>query len=151
MAEQTTPSSDDHLLSMLAFQLRLDPDYMSNVIFRYQASENLDGRQVSSLLSIPEEQLTRLALCRRPRQTGQNFAAEVHQLAAYSGADLAALASMIRQVDALAALQQGPEAGSAETLQDSAWFSQLGRLAAARDRDEEQDEAGADYADEEES
>jgi hypothetical protein len=150
MPEQIVSSSKGNLLAMLAFQLRMEPDYMANIISRYQALERLDRKQVATLLSITEERLTLLALCRRPPLGDQNFAAEVQQLAVYSGADLAVLASMIRQVDALAALQQGPEADSAEALHDAAKFSPLGRLAAARDRDEES-EAGGNNADQEES
>jgi len=147
MTEQSNPSSADSLLAMLAFQLREDPDYMASVLFRFQMFESMDGLLLADLLSISAQQLNCLALCKRPQSSDQSFADQVRQIATYSGADPGRVASIIRRVDALAAVQDIPLANEVGAQRSTAGLSSVGWLAAARDRNTEENKAAEDEND----
>jgi hypothetical protein len=119
---------------------------MASVLFRYQTSERMDDQSLAALLLISPQQLTRLALCKRPTPS-LSFAEQVQHLAAFSGAEAGRLAGIIRQVDALAALQVTPAMNASEVQSDITNLRQVGWLAAARDRNLEADQSkGIDSA-----
>jgi len=55
-------------------------------------------------LGCDEEALLRLAMCRRPRDTGNDFRRDVEQIAHYAGIDPHRLASLFREAQFLAPL-----------------------------------------------
>lgn len=140
MTEQPNLSSENRHLQLLAHQLKQDPDYMASVLSRYQISERLDDQSLSEYLLISQPQVTRLALCKRPRSSDRTFADQVRQLAAYCGTDVSRLAAIIRQVDALSAFGGLPNTDELKAELSVAGLSSLGWLAAARDRDADEDE-----------
>jgi hypothetical protein len=95
------------------------------VLARYRAQERLDDEGLSRHLGLSFDQLPWLALCRLPRP--EWFSGDVIDIAERFAIDPALLASVIRQVDALSALKEAPDVDS-------------GLLAAARDRDDEDEE-----------
>jgi hypothetical protein len=135
------PETNRHL-ARLAHKLRGNAGYLSNVLFAYQQQEHLTDDALAHRLSLDPSQLPRLALCKRPQT--DRFAEQVSQIAAYTGANEAALAQMIRHVDALQQLRTMPpiEESAAEPRVASAPIS--GLLAAARDHEKPADESEAE-------
>ncbi|MDQ2745352.1 MAG: hypothetical protein M3Z66_24055 [Chloroflexota bacterium] len=102
-----------------------DPFYVASAMAEYARSEGIPWRQVASLLGCSEEQLSQVALCRRPY--GDAIWNDLVRIAGRFALDAEALATMVRRADALTSLRGG--AGTTTMLQ------------AARDR-EDGEEAG---------
>ena len=96
------------------------PAFLAWTLARFQASEPLDDAGLARWLGTEPERLPWLALCRRPRPTA--FGADVRAIAERCGVAPSRLAALIRQVDALTALDA--------VAQDA------GVLAAAREQEE---------------
>ncbi len=120
-------------LTRLARKIRANPAYLASALAAFQAQERLSDEDLARRLVIDVGRLPCLALCKRPSPQRPDFAQQVEQIAAYSGADQFALAKMIRQIDAIAQLTNLPATGETKTL-DKPIPSQSGLVAAARDR-----------------
>lgn len=123
MAAEYTPS-----LKRLAAMASARPSLMSSLMLLYREQEAMDDEQLAHFLECDVEALTRLALCRRPRQA-PDFRGDIAAIAAHTGADSARLARMVRQASAAEALGGAPARANTSLLM------------AARDRE---DEDGAD-------
>ena len=136
------PETTQHL-ARLAQRLRSDPAYMASVLIAYQSQERLSDTELTHRLAIDEAQLPRLALCKRPSSEGDKFAEQVRQIATYTGANPATLAQIIRQIEAVEKLHTLPPAARAE-FENQPLSSASGLMAAARDRQKEDDETAAE-------
>jgi hypothetical protein len=140
MAEMTMSAKVGRYLAGLARRLKDDPGFMAYVLTVYQTQERLDDSALAERLGTSLEMLARLALCRRPDSEPAKFASQVRQIATYVGTDPALLANVARQVHSLDTLATRPILPQAEK-QKIGWLpSDAGLLAAARDRDETEDE-----------
>lgn len=135
------PDVDRHL-ARFARRLRNDTSFMSGVLAVYQMQEHLSDEALAEQLQITPPMLSRLALCRRPQ--ADRFAEQVRQIAAYIGVNAAALAQMIRQVEALQQLSTMPPIADSATEPRAASAPMSGLLAAARDHEEPADESEAE-------
>src|SRR5512145_2984867 len=102
------PQATQHL-ARLAKKMQGNPEYLSSVLVAYQQQEHLTDSEIAQQLSLDESQLPRLDLCLRPQ--ADKFSEQVRQIATYTGADVMALAQVIRSVEAL---QQMRSMSSAE-------------------------------------
>ncbi|MCC6188199.1 MAG: hypothetical protein IT318_04165 [Anaerolineales bacterium] len=140
-------------LGRLAERLSGDPGFMANVLAAYQAQERLSSSDLADRLGLAPEGLVQLALCKRPQPGGTEFAAQVRQIAAFVGLAPATLAQLIRQVDAMEAAkhpgQSTPAAATHSEPAPTVGQARLGWLAAARDRDETDEQPDQDAPDHE--
>lgn len=100
--------------------------FLASVFAAFQTANKLDDAALAHLLDCSVHVLPRLALCRRPAAEPAAFSADIDHLARRFQVDGERLAAIVRQVDALQALQQHM-AGNAHAAD---------LLRAARDRDE---------------
>lgn len=114
-------SDDTHILQHAARRAAAHTPLMASVFARYGALAGVAGKAMPSLLGCSAEDYVRLSLCRAPRQA---TADDLRQLATFAGADLAALARVVRRVQAIDALGAGAQAQARSML------------LAARDRDD---------------
>lgn len=137
----------------LAERLSSDRAFMANVLAAYQAQERISSSDLADRLGLTPEGLVQLALCKRPQPGSTEFAAQVRQIAAFVGLAPAALAQLIRQVDAVEAAkhsgQSTPAAATPSEPTPSVGQARLGWLAAARDRDETDAQPEQDAPDDE--
>src|SRR5262245_59273956 len=77
------------------------PVFLASVFACYRATKGTDDAELARRLGVAAERLDELALCRRPR--AELFRQDVAAVATRFGADAGALATVIRQVDALEA------------------------------------------------
>ena len=82
-----------------AAMAELHPGFLASHFARYRAAERIDEAELACRLRIDVVQLPELSLCLRPRP--DRFRQDVATIALRFGADVGALASLIRQVDAL--------------------------------------------------
>ncbi|NJL55486.1 hypothetical protein HC928_10060 [bacterium] len=92
----------------------------------YQTTHDLDDTALAALLGCAANDLSRLALCRRPAPESDTFRTDIEHLAQRFQLHTGQLASIIRQIDALQAIQQQLERE----------IGSRGFLQAARDCDE---------------
>ncbi len=85
----------DTLLLKMAQRASDDHSLMASVIQTHARQHQLTWPQVAAELTLEEEQLARLALCRRPN--GQATAEEIRQIAAYVDMSSTDLAAFIRR------------------------------------------------------
>jgi hypothetical protein len=133
--------NDETMLLKLAAGLEGNPDFMSHVLARYCQIEGLDKDALAGELGIPLFLLARLALCKRPDSDSPNFINEITEIADFVLVDETRLMRIIREVDSLNALGNVIIEGQTEEIISGNPFSN-GILAAARDREEEEDDAG---------
>lgn len=122
--------TSEQLACRAAAAAAMRPAFLANVLARFRTLEGLDDDGLARFLGLSRLQLCWLGLCRRPRP--DQFAADIGAIASRFAIEPARLASLIRQVDALAALAEANRQPS-------------GLLAAARDHDEP-DPAPEDHA-----
>lgn len=114
-------------LEAMESRTRQDPYFLGWVLDRYAQAERLtDDAALAAAVGCPLDQLTRLRLCRTPRETPADFRADVHRIAEVFELDPARLAAVIRRVNVLVRLEAA-DAGSEPAP----------TLMAARDREEE--------------
>jgi hypothetical protein len=123
-------------LKRAAHRAGLQPFFLGSVLAEYQAANNLDDSKLAEALGCAIADLPRLALCRRPATEQTNFVADLGHLEQRFKLNGGQLATIIREVDALAALRHQLNANAAAP----------GLLRAARDRDEH-DEVGEEGRD----
>lgn len=117
------------LLRRAARRARAREGFVASALEDYQRAHGLDDAGLAALLGCSSESLPRLALCRLPAP--ERFREGVEEIAAYTGADPASLAHLLRQAET-ARVFRGR----------SAPLGGRGLLAAARDRISEEP---ADY------
>lgn len=136
----TQDATNKSKLTGLARRLQSDPRFMACALAVYREQEGLEEEELAQALGIMPEMLSRLALCKRPDDRSPEFAAQVREIADYTLADEAQLASLLRQISGLEKLARR-ESGVAEES-EAAEPLMTGLLAVARDRDEtEEDQA----------
>jgi hypothetical protein len=114
---------DDDLRRLLRRTARAaeeEPAFLAAVFARYRAIERIDDAELARRLRVAVDRLDDLAIALRPRP--DLFRQDVAAIATRFDADAGALAAIVRQVDAVAAL---------------AGDSSARLLAAARDADED--------------
>ncbi|GAC1463398.1 MAG: hypothetical protein PVS3B3_08970 [Ktedonobacteraceae bacterium] len=105
------------------------PFFLAATLQDYQQANQLDNEALANLLGCHVDDLTRLALCRRPISEQQTFTHDIDHLAQRFHLHADQLAEIIRQVDALAAFRHQMISNQQATHQSL--------LAAARDRQNE--------------
>jgi hypothetical protein len=98
------------LLAYAAQRASANPGYFGWVLRRYAELEHLTEEALAQRLGLPGVDLPHLALCLRPRAA--HFAADVGQISAKFNLDPAALAAVVRLVEAVEALASGNAAGA---------------------------------------
>ncbi len=119
------PRRRPDLLARAAQRAREYPEFMAYLLARYQALRGLTDEQLAAELGCTPQDLTRLALCLRPRP--DHLAEDIAQIAGYVKADPARLANLVRVTEAALAAQA---------------TSASGRLLAARELPEPPSEEG---------
>jgi hypothetical protein len=142
--------SKDELLLRLATRLEADSRFMASTLYKYQQQEKLSRTDLIQRFELSPEQFAQLALCKRPDAESQDFAAQIRKISSVTKVDVSIIAAIIRQVDSLETLTRQPS--SKETTVSNQQSSlNLGALAAARDREENQKTNDDDTNDEEAS
>jgi hypothetical protein len=108
-----------------------DPFFLAPALAAYARSEGLSDEALAARLGCPVNQLSRLRLCRRPREEPEQFREDIARVAEAFSIDADVLAAAVRRADALAAFR---DAASGDA----------GLLMAARDRDEDVSPVPAD-------
>lgn len=121
------PSNTHHLAHASARAARR-PGFLAWTFATYREVEHLSDEELRRILACSVDDYHRLALC---RMVAQPSAEDLRGLAAFAGADLDALARVLRRAEAVAALREAEAAASRSTL------------LAARER-EEDEETGDD-------
>jgi hypothetical protein len=93
---------DVRLRSRLAERASFDPEFIGYVLDRYCTAEGITTRSLVGLLRIDEAVLPSLRLCRRPRV--DQFGEDIIAVAAHVGADVIALAAILREASAIDAM-----------------------------------------------
>jgi hypothetical protein len=138
----STPDSDAiQLMERLAQKLSSDANYLANILFTYRQEERISEAALAQRLSLEPTQLIRLALCKRPQTQSTSFAAQIRQIAAFTGANETVLAQIVRHVEVLQAFDSLPPLERDSVLGKAPASSLSGVLAAARDHTEPEDDA----------
>jgi hypothetical protein len=116
----------DHLLAWAARRARSWDSYVAGDLAAFQERHGLSESQLAGWLGGTTRALTNLALCRRPQADAPSFRTDVERIALHVGVSSEALARLLRETDAIAALRSAPADASAP--------SEHGSLMAARDR-----------------
>ncbi|HLH63466.1 MAG TPA: hypothetical protein VKV20_17425 [Ktedonobacteraceae bacterium] len=116
-------------LERLALLAQGRPNLLAGPLALYQEQEGLDDQQLAAKLRCNIEVLPKLALCERPRPA-PHFRQDIERIARYIQADVMQLALLIRAAESREALSSRQNAA-------------LPALLAARDYDDDEDEAGA--------
>ncbi len=131
-------------LKRLASRLRSNGAFMASILAAYQQQERMDDAQLAQRLGMQEERLPLLALCGRPDSSGAEFTRQLRQISDYAGADHAALAQVIRQVEAVSRLRSAPQEGS-RTADAKPFTAASPFLSAARDHPHQVSDMHDDY------
>ena len=107
-------------LQRAAERANADPFFLGHWLALIAPDQTRRG-DLAQQLKCELHQLTRLSLCRCPREDSEGFRPDVERIAAFVGCDAVALAQVVRQAQTLRALSS-PGGGSSN------------RLLAARDR-----------------
>lgn len=130
---------EQHWLANFAHRLQREPAFMSFLLREFAGAEGLSEAELARQLRTDVVGYQRLAMCRRPRSAPEHFATDVARLAVACGADSAELLRVVRQAEALLALQQLTASQPVESGERS-WTAASSLLAAARDHENEDDE-----------
>jgi hypothetical protein len=102
------------VLRRAAARARTRPEFLARVLAVYQDIEGMTETRLREHLGVTVANWPRLELCLRPR--AEAFLKDVTQIAQGFGIDRAALAAVIRHVDAVEIVQQREQSGRAGTL-----------------------------------
>lgn len=125
-------------LAMLAKRVSHAPEFFGALLAAFQQQEKLTADELSRFLRLRPQLLPRLALCRRPKSDSPEFIGQIQKIAQFTKSDPEMLLAMLRQVEALEALElrdkivqiNKTSAGPLQRASDAL-------LAAARDKDSE--------------
>jgi hypothetical protein len=107
------PDGSDPLLRTAVERARIRPTFLGWVLAEYERLEGISEEQFRERLCVAAGDWLRLQLCLRPR--AEEFLPDVTQIATEFGLDRAALAMIVRRVDAVEVVrtqEQPNEAGS---------------------------------------
>jgi hypothetical protein len=110
-------------LESLAARAEAEPFFLAGVLAAYARGEGLDHAGLGAALGCPPGELAMLYLCRAPRPEPPEFAEDVFRIARNFGLDPNRLADAIK-------------AGRVTLKMEAAGPGNVGRLMAARDREE---------------
>lgn len=96
----------ERLLRQAAIRARTWDRFMASALTRYQQEHELDDDALAGELELSAEKLTRLSLCLQPDPAAGRFREGIEQLVEYTGANMLALTRILREVQALQALDQ---------------------------------------------
>lgn len=136
-------------VAKLARRLQSDARFMSYVLAEYQKRENMTDEELVRELGTLPPMLVRLALCRRPAPSSEQFAEQVCEIADYTLTDETQLAGILRQVDMLEKLAERRSVLIRLESEEQLGHPLTGLLAAARDREETVDHETSASDDEE--
>jgi hypothetical protein len=108
------PDNHAGLIHRAAARARTRPQYLGWVLARYEELERIREEGLRGRLGVSAEDWPRLQLCLRPRP--DSFLRDVTQVAEAFGIDRAALAAVIRRVDAVEIVREREEPGGAGSL-----------------------------------
>jgi hypothetical protein len=91
-------------LANLAQLARTRPGFMASLLDIYQKQRQLNDNQLAEYLECTVEDLTHLALCRRPRANSE-FRQDVEHIAQHVHANATQLAKLIRNAEAYESLR----------------------------------------------
>jgi hypothetical protein len=103
-----------NLLRGAADRARNRSEFLASVFARYEEMEGTTEDRVRKQLGATVADWSRLQLCLKPRMN--TFLQDVTQIAAEFGLDRAALAAVIRRVEAVEIVRERQQAGSAGTM-----------------------------------
>jgi transcriptional regulator with XRE-family HTH domain len=92
----------ERLLDYAAQRAKTRPDYLGWVLARYLERERLSEAELAARLGIEPYDLSRLALCLRPRS--EHFADDIRQISAKFQIDAIALVGIVRLVESIETL-----------------------------------------------
>lgn len=101
---------------------REDPFFVGKALVEYETVHDIDDRQLAGWLECNPLALARLALCRMPDNTEEDFQQQVRQISEFVPCNADRLVQLVREVAAFSALREG------------AHDTSTGLLLAARDR-----------------
>jgi hypothetical protein len=97
-----TPSRQERLLDYAAQHAKARPDYLGWVLARYVEWERISEAELATRLGSTFYDLSRLALCLRPR--AEHFADDIRQISTKFHIDATALAGIVRLVESFETL-----------------------------------------------
>lgn len=98
-------------LKHMADRVKADPFFLAYPLAGYAAAENLDDTGLAAALGVPVEDLTRLRLCRAPREKPAERRDDVTEIAAAFGIAPTKLAEVLNTGLAVARLREKPKVG----------------------------------------
>jgi hypothetical protein len=107
-------ADDPMMLRRAADRARARPEFLGWVLARFEELEKLSKESLYQQLNVPEADWPRLQLCLRPRADA--FLPDVTQIAQEFGIDRAALAAVIRRVEAVDTIRQREQPGTAGNM-----------------------------------
>jgi hypothetical protein len=93
------------LLRMGARKIASEKDFMSFVLNRYQEMEQISETELIAVLNCSLENFYRLALCKAPDATANDFVQRLEKISEYSQTPKEELNRIIKRVDTLSKLQ----------------------------------------------
>lgn len=108
------PHQSPDLLRHAADRARMRPAFLGWVLAQYGRLESLSEADLRERLRIGAEDWPRFQLCLRPR--AEEFLPDVTQIAKEFGIDRAALAAVVRQVEAVEVIREQEQPGEAGSL-----------------------------------
>lgn len=80
-------------------KLKANPQFMSYVLYKFMKTERMKENDLISRLGTEEENFTRLAMCKRPRN--EHFSNDIRIISEYCEIKTHQIANIIRQVEAI--------------------------------------------------
>ena len=108
------PDQSSELLRRAADRARTRPTFLGWVMAQYEQLESLSELTLRERLRVVAEDWPRLQLCLRPRP--DQFLDDVTQIALRFGIDRAALAAVVRRVDAVEVIHHQEQLGEAGSV-----------------------------------
>jgi hypothetical protein len=90
--------------------------FVAAALSAYQELEKISDIELAAYLRCSEEQLPKLALCRKPERASTTFQADVRKIAAYAGVDQRQFAKLLRVVESLPIFQTALSASGSGLL-----------------------------------
>ncbi len=92
------------LLRAAAARAEADPFFLGWALAAYARAHELSGGELAAYLGAEQDNLTRLALCRRPDTQASGFRAQVERVARYAGVEPLRLGMLLLEVATAEAL-----------------------------------------------
>ncbi len=126
-------SFDDDIFRQAAQRASQRPSFVAAALSEYCSLKRIEEKQLADYLGCSQQDLPKLALCRKPStETQFSFRKDVEQIASYVGIEWTRLAQLFREVESLKALRSASRPSHLTPTQ--------GVLIAARDHSKEASE-----------